>query len=194
MPVSYLTRLDLDFLLRDTGAKQAGRVRGEGQVTVMAGRGGPGPDLYELLGVARDASAEQVALAWRRRARAEHPDARPADADAPGRFRALAEAYQVLGDPMRRAAYDRTLGREQQPAPPVRVTVRRAGTAGTGGMTRSARAPGGPALWAGPVRVEGPRRASPTAGWDEQDPEEMRLAVLAELARWLLAAGRGRPW
>jgi len=71
-----------------------------------ADHGGPGPDLYQLLGVPRDASREEIALAWRRRARDEHPDSRPADADAPGRFRALAEAWQVLGDPARRAAYD----------------------------------------------------------------------------------------
>ncbi len=78
-----------------------------------ADHGGPGPDLYQLLGVPREASREEIALAWRRRARAEHPDARPADAAAPGRFRALAEAWQVLGDPGRRASYDRALARDR---------------------------------------------------------------------------------
>jgi hypothetical protein len=39
--------------------------------------------------------------------------------------------------------------------------------------------------------VEGPHPAPPAGGWDEQD---IRLAVLAELALRLLAAGRGRPW
>ena len=80
-----------------------------------ADHGGPGPDLYQLLGVPRQASREEIAQAWRRQARAEHPDARPADAAAPGRFRDLAEAWQVLGDPARRAAYDRALARERQP-------------------------------------------------------------------------------
>ena len=89
---------------------------GEGQVTVMAAADHGGPDLYQLLGVSREASREKIAQAWRRQARAEHPDARPADAGAPGRFRALAEAWQVLGDPARRAAYDRALSRERQPA------------------------------------------------------------------------------
>jgi curved DNA-binding protein CbpA len=88
-----------------------------------ADHSGPAPDLYQLLGVRPEASREEIALAWRRRARAEHPDARPADADAAGRFRALAEAYRVLGDPARRAAYDRALARGR-PATP-RVTVRR---------------------------------------------------------------------
>jgi curved DNA-binding protein CbpA len=149
-----------------------------------AEHGGPGPDLYQLLGVARGASREQIAQAWRRRARDEHPDARPSDAAAPGRFRALAGAWQVLGDPGRRAAYDRALAREQ---PAARVTVRR--PAGPGRATPPVRAPG-PPLRAGPVRVDGPRPVPPGAGWDE----EIRLAVLAELALRYLAAGRGRPW
>jgi curved DNA-binding protein CbpA len=160
-----------------------------------AGHVGPGPGLYQVLGVAPDATAGQIALAWRRRARAEHPDARPADADAAARFRALAEAYQVLSDPVRRAAYDRALVREQQPAPAGRVTVRRAGAAGTGGMTPPPRVPGVPPLRAGPVRVDGSRPAASAAPAQEgRDAEQLRLAVLAELALRLLAAGRARPW
>ena len=52
----------------------------EGQVTVMvaADHAGPDGDLYQLLGVPREASREEIAQAWRRRARDEHPDARPA--------------------------------------------------------------------------------------------------------------------
>ena len=156
---------------------------------VAADHGGPGPDLYQLLGVPREATRDEIAQAWRRRARDEHPDARPADADAPDRFRALAEAYQVLGDPGRRAAYDCALARERQPA--VRVTVRRpSASGGTGGMRPLARVPG-PPLRAGPVRVEGPRPAPPADGWDEED---IRLALLAGLALRYLARDRGRPW
>src|SRR5436190_17177361 len=120
-----------------------------------ADHGGPGPDLYQLLGVPREASRKEIALAWRRRARDEHPDARPADAAAPGRFRALAGAWQVLGDPARRAAYDRALACERQtaarvPAAPGRVPVRRvAGPGGPGGMPPLVRVPG-PPLRAGP--------------------------------------------
>ena len=134
-----------------------------------ADHNGPRLDLYQLLGVPPAASRDEIAQAWRRRARDEHPDSRPGDADAPGRFRTLAEAYQVLGDPARRAAYDRALARERQPA--VRVA--------------------GPPLRAGPVRVEGPRPAPPAGGWDEQD---VRLAVLAGLALRYLARDRDRRW
>src|ERR1700749_1383717 len=80
-----------------------------------ADHGGPVPDLYQLLGVTRGASGGEITQAWRRRALAEHPDRQPRDAAAPARFRALAEAYQVLGDPARRAAYDRARG--DQPGP-----------------------------------------------------------------------------
>jgi curved DNA-binding protein CbpA len=154
----------------------------------VADHGGPGPDLYQMIGVPREASREEIAQAWRRRARDQHPDSRPSDADAPGRFRALAEAYRVLGDPGRRAAYDRALARERQPA--VRVTVRRpSGPGGPGGMRPLARVPG-PPLRAGPVRVEGARPAPSAASWDE----DVRLAVLAKLELRYLARDRGRPW
>jgi curved DNA-binding protein CbpA len=160
----------------------------EGQVTVMAAadHAGPDGDLYQLLGVPREASREEIALAWRRRARDEHPDARPSDADAPERFRALAGAWQVLGDPARRAAYDRVLPREQPSA--ARVTVRR--PAGPGRVIPPAPMPG-PPLRAGPVRVERPRPAPPAGGRDEQD---IRPAALAGLALRHLARDRGRPW
>ncbi len=155
----------------------------------VADHGGPVLDLYQLLGVPRVAARVVMAQAWRRRARAEHPDSRPRDDAAPGRFRALAEAWPVLGDPARRAAYDRALAHDQQPA--ARVPVRRPpGPGGLDGMTPLVRVPG-PPLRAGPVRVEGPRPAPPAGGWDEQD---IRLGVLAELALRYLAAGRGRPW
>ena len=156
----------------------------------MAGvdHGGPDPDFYQLLGVPRRASREEIVRAWRRRARAEHPDSRPRDAAAPGRFRVLAEAYQVLSDPARRAAYDRALRSGPfgpgSTAPTVRVRPRH--PAGPG-VRPPARAPE-PPLWAGPVRVEGPHREPAAGGWDEQ---EARLAVLA---LWYLAGEWGRPW
>ena len=81
---------------------------------MAAQHGRPAQDLYQVLGVTREASGGEITRAWRRRALAEHPDARPGEADAPARFRAVAEAYQALGDPARRAAYDRVL--EDQPA------------------------------------------------------------------------------
>lgn len=64
-------------------------------------------DYYAALGVGRDASPEEIKKAFRRLARESHPDANPGDPSAEARFREAAEAYEVLSDPKRRAAYDR---------------------------------------------------------------------------------------
>ncbi len=64
-------------------------------------------DHYEVLGVDRDASPGEIKRAFRRKARESHPDAHPDDPTAEGRFRQVAEAYEVLSDPDKRARYDR---------------------------------------------------------------------------------------
>jgi molecular chaperone DnaJ len=64
-------------------------------------------DYYAILGVARDASTEDIKKAFRRLARETHPDANPGDPAAEARFREVAEAYEVLSDSDRRRRYDR---------------------------------------------------------------------------------------
>jgi curved DNA-binding protein CbpA len=169
-----------------------------------------------MLGITPDASREQVVRAWRRRARAEHPDSRPGDAAAPDRFRAVAEAYRVLSDPARRAAYDLASGHRAGPGQgtgQIQGTGQGAGRAGSGpgrpgrpGRAGSAPrwpAPGVP-LHAGPVRIDplppDPARGQPGApglhsipglhdapgNWQEGDL--LAELVIGYLARW------GRPW
>jgi molecular chaperone DnaJ len=63
-------------------------------------------DFYEVIGVARDASEEDVRRAFKKEAVKHHPDRNPGDSKAEARFKELNEAYQVLGDDRKRAIYD----------------------------------------------------------------------------------------
>jgi molecular chaperone DnaJ len=64
-------------------------------------------DYYEVLGVGRDATEAQLKSAYRKLAVKYHPDKNPGDKQAEERFKEAAEAYAVLCDPQKRAAYDR---------------------------------------------------------------------------------------
>ncbi len=64
-------------------------------------------DFYEVLGVGRDVSQEEIKKAYRQLALKCHPDRNPGDKEAEERFKEASAAYQILGDPERRAQYDR---------------------------------------------------------------------------------------
>ena len=64
-------------------------------------------DYYEILGVSREASQEEIKKAYRKLARKYHPDVNPEDEKAEEKFKEIQEAYEVLGDEEKRTRYDR---------------------------------------------------------------------------------------
>lgn len=141
---------------------------------------------YEVLGVSPDASQEAIVHAYRRLARASHPDARPGDPQATAQFRVLTSAYEVLSDAARRADYDRAR-RASRAAPylhpeggPSPYGVR---------LDRSSKRAVEVPLRAGPVRVEEPRgriteRTGPLRAHDRHEPDGPFLLLRYLIDGW----------
>jgi curved DNA-binding protein CbpA len=141
-------------------------------------------DLYRRLEVGPAASRDQIVRAYRRLAHGAHPDARPGDPGAAPRFRRLTEAYEVLADPVRRAAYDRARQAAQgQPvagrAVPAWGPRPSPWLTGIGPVETSA-----PPLRAGPVHVD-PAPAQPRAGTRGLVADDALTELLWALERWL---------
>ena len=141
-------------------------------------------DPYQALGLGADASTADISRAYRRLARALHPDSQPGDVAAIDQFRAVSDAYELLSDPARRTEWDR---RHLRQASPQRAPGRSAPSRGSAGpqiwplSTAAANpTPQHPALWAGPVYVEPAPGAAGTAGLARPQPGYGDLAWILE--------------
>ena len=85
-------------------------------------------DPYDVLGVPRDASADEIKSAYRRLARRYHPDVNPNDHEAEEKFKEIGEANAILSDPDKRSRFDRTGSTDDVPQDPF------FGGAGAGGF------------------------------------------------------------
>ena len=138
-------------------------------------------DFYEVLGVSRDASPDEIQRAYRKLARAYHPDVNK-DPDAEVRFQEIAEAYDVLSDPDTRRRYD-AFGHDFRQVPedidPETWARARAGASAAG--RGRARAGAGPRVWS-------------TGGFGDQgvDIEDLFGDLFGGLGGF--GAGRRRGW
>jgi curved DNA-binding protein len=111
-------------------------------------------DFYEILGVPRDASQDEIQRAYRKLARAYHPDVNH-DPAAEDRFKDISEAYNVLSDPQTRRRYDAFGPDFRQVPEDVDPETWRRGRAGAGARSaRGGREPGGFGFSSGDIDLE----------------------------------------
>src|SRR5712664_4662173 len=102
-------------------------------------------DYYDVLGVKKSASVDEIRKAFRKLARKHHPDVNPGDKSAEEKFKAISEANEVLSDPKKRKIYDQVGFYSDNIDPATAEAYARAGGGGggaTGGGQANARGQG----------------------------------------------------
>src|SRR5690242_697758 len=91
-------------------------------------------DYYEILGVKKSASADDIRKAFRKLARKYHPDVNPGDKSAEEKFKGISEANEVLSDPKKRKIYDQVGFYSDNIDPAAAEAYARGGATGAGGF------------------------------------------------------------
>src|ERR687888_2126142 len=91
-------------------------------------------DYYEVLGVSRTATADDIRKAYRKLARKYHPDVNPGDKSAEEKFKQISEAHDVLSDPKKRKIYDQVGFYSDNIDPAAAEAYARGGPTGAGGF------------------------------------------------------------
>jgi curved DNA-binding protein CbpA len=153
-------------------------------------------DPYQVLGLGPGATSADVTRAWRRRARMMHPDSRPGDPAAAEQFRAVSDAYGLLSDPARRAAWDhqhRDLPARHRASPVQQAAAWPALWPLPPAPAATAWPPSGrvhgAALRAGPVHIQPP---APADGGGHASPDGD--SDPARLLAWLARPWQEWPW
>ena len=94
-------------------------------------------DYYAILGITRKAKADAIAVAYRKMAFRFHPDLHPGDVTCLERFKEITEAFEVLGDPIRRQQYDE-LGKRRDQADSFAESISQKAAAGATSKVNSA--------------------------------------------------------
>ncbi len=101
-------------------------------------------DYYQVLGIGKSASADEIKKAYRKLARKYHPDVNKNDSTAEAKFKDVQEAYDVLSDAKKRESYDQFGHAGVDSAAAAEAAARAAGAGrGTGGFRYSTQTPGG---------------------------------------------------
>ncbi len=142
-------------------------------------------DYYEIMGVSRDATQDEIKRAYRKLARKYHPDVSK-DPDAEEKFKQLGEAYEVLKDPEKRAAYDRLgpnwkAGQDFQPPPDWDAGFEFSGGGFTGGASGADYSDFFESLFGGGFRTAGGRTRGARTGGFKMRGQDTHAKVLIDL-------------
>src|SRR6266851_7184400 len=91
-------------------------------------------DYYDVLGVKKSASADDIRKAFRKLARKYHPDVNPGDKSAEEKFKTISEANEILSDPKKRKIYDQLGFYSDNIDPAAAEAYARGGATGAGGF------------------------------------------------------------